>query len=300
MSGYLPKYGAQGPNPENYFFKSSKIDILSFKTTPFELFAPDGISVSTHATGFHWRKGSVGYVITNRHVVTGRDCFTDGLMPSGFIPRKARVYMCTWEPDPADNTKRRPWRQTTKFDLYDEDGRANWIQHPLFDELRIDLAAIPFCDVEEDQDHSYSPFLNDYSFTELRHDVGSDVTILGYPFRNYAGINPAIWKRGTMASEPSLLVDGKPMFLIDSLSRPGMSGSPVIKRVYGAAQLADGSLSLTPSALTEFIGIYSGRLASLEASDAAIAYAWSADALSQLIEHGSSPTFADVHPGIPF
>lgn len=74
-------------------------------------------------------------------------------------------------------------------------------------------------------------FLNDNIFKPIVTNVGDDCFILGYPLRNYEGLMLPIWKRGSLASETPLGLEGRPIFLVDAATTAGMSGSPIIRRV---------------------------------------------------------------------
>ncbi len=76
---------------------------------------------------------------------------------------------------------------------------------------------------------------------ELLFGPASTVTIIGFPFALTVEGFP-VWTRGAVASEPALNYDGLPCFLIDSRTRSGQSGSPVL--IYhrgGVAATADGN-----------------------------------------------------------
>jgi hypothetical protein len=73
-----------------------------------------------------------------------------------------------------------------------------------------------------------------------------------------------IWKRGTLALDPTFDPEGLPKMLVDTASREGMSGSVVIARhiVVGRDYLRkDGTMSapVLYAKLDVVIGIYSGR-----------------------------------------
>lgn len=92
--------------------------------------------------------------------------------------------------------------------------------------------------------------------------VSDDVSIVGYPLGITGGEGLPVWSRGTIATELDFDHDGLPMFLIDSRTRPGQSGAPVMWYsshgmipVEGGWQLNDG----TAPPLT-LLGIYSGRI----------------------------------------
>jgi hypothetical protein len=52
------------------------------------------------------------------------------------------------------------------------------------------------------------------------------------------------------------------------VSRPGMSGGPVIRRSWGAHVKEQDAVSMTGGSATKFIGIYSGRLKTKEPLEA--------------------------------
>ena len=96
-----------------------------------------------------------------------------------------------------------------------------------------------------------------------------DVFVLEYPF----GADPPgfpVWKRGSIASEPHLTRPGPGYMLVDTASRPGMSGAPVIPRSWS-------------NSLTRFIGVYSGRLHTKDPSDAQIGMVWPAEDIEEII-----------------
>jgi hypothetical protein len=72
--------------------------------------------------------------------------------------------------------------------------------------------------------------------------------------------------------------------LVDSASRPGMSGGPVIRRSWGNHIMQDGGLSVGPGTGTRFVGVYSGRLHSNDANDPQLARVWPAPLIEQIID----------------
>jgi hypothetical protein len=109
-----------------------------------------------------------------------------------------------------------------------------------------------------------------------------DVFILGYPF----GADPPgfpVWKRGSVASEPDLTRIGAGYMLVDTASRPGMSGAPVIRRSWGAHITETGIFPLSSTHATNLIGIYSGRLYTKEPTDAQIGMVWPVEDIEEVI-----------------
>jgi hypothetical protein len=117
--------------------------------------------------------------------------------------------------------------------------------------------------------------------------MGSDAFILGYPFGISLGTFP-IWKRGSIATEPDLAgAAGNPhFFLLDTASRPGMSGSPVILRTVSAAAMERGNLTLSTGTNTRLIGVYSGRLPANEPLDAQLGMVWPISLAEEIVAHG--------------
>jgi hypothetical protein len=83
--------------------------------------------------------------------------------------------------------------------------------------------------------------------------------ILGYPFGNAPPAFP-VWKRGSIASEPDLVWMTTGYYLVDTASRPGMSGSPVILRDWTNDYVVEAVRAFNDKPATNFLGVYSGRL----------------------------------------
>jgi hypothetical protein len=120
---------------------------------------------------------------------------------------------------------------------------------------------------------------------ELDVRVSMDCYVLGYPF----GAPPPgypVWKRGSIASEPKLAGLGgfsEKYFLIDSASRPGMSGAPVILRSWGTYVKENDAVGMVAGGVTRFIGVYSGRLHTNDLLEAQIGMVWPARLISEII-----------------
>jgi hypothetical protein len=128
--------------------------------------------------------------------------------------------------------------------------------------------------------------INQLEMLDLSVDIGQDVYILGYPF----GIGPRgypIWKRASIASEPQLRTQEQPYILVDTASRPGMSGSPVIRRSWDNHSLSNGGLLTTAGARTKFIGVYSGRLSTTDPLDAQLGLVWPAGFIEDILAGNS-------------
>jgi hypothetical protein len=118
--------------------------------------------------------------------------------------------------------------------------------------------------------------------------VGDDVFVLGFPLGLHGGGPFPIWKRASIASEPEIDLDGLPKLLIDTATRKGMSGSPVIavRRGLTNPRGTSGFSDATIIGMAEtFLGIYSGRVDD-DPLGAQIGIVWKASVVEEIISAG--------------
>jgi hypothetical protein len=86
--------------------------------------------------------------------------------------------------------------------------------------------------------------------------------VIGYPFSKPPRLVLPIWKRASIASEPDLDIDNLPKMLIDTATRSGLSGSPVVMQRIGLHGMEGGVMkgSEIIGRIRNFIGVYSGRI----------------------------------------
>ncbi len=114
--------------------------------------------------------------------------------------------------------------------------------------------------------------------------VARGLSIVGFPFGITGGGGLGIWVQGSVATEPTLDFNGLPCFLIDSRTRPGQSGSPVIAYAAGGAvSMADGSTEIHGGPVEEFLGAYSGRIN--DQSD--LGFVWKSAAVQEIVDKGA-------------
>jgi hypothetical protein len=115
--------------------------------------------------------------------------------------------------------------------------------------------------------------------------ISMEVFILGYPFGPEPPYFP-VWKRGNIASEPDLVRLGSQYLLVDSASRPGMSGAPVIRRSWTNHLVDSNFVARNDMIATKFIGVYSGRRHTKDTSDAQLGMVWPEFYINEIIAGG--------------
>ena len=224
----------------------------------------------SNATAFHVTYDSATYLITNWHVVAGRDS-DDGTM----LPEDAGAY-----PDilrslqVVENSDIR-WEWVGDA-LYDVDGEPRWYEHPVHGR-RVDVVALPTTCPDGYEQHPYDAA---DPGPPIAYGPSDRVSVIGFPFGESGGGALGLWIQGTVASEPWIDYHDLPCLLIDSRTRNGQSGSPVI--VYRS----DGYRTVTGNFIDNgipgclFVGVYSGRIN--EQSD--LGFVWKSQALVEILE----------------
>jgi hypothetical protein len=261
-------------------FHTSQSDGLSFCVTPVELLFEG--SRFGHGTGFIWKHAERFYLVTNWHNFAGHNPFDEShLNPGGRIPDRVRIQPCTIT-NRMDGTSEIK-RNVLELPLYEFFDIPYWIQHETFHVTRADVAAL----VLPQGDLSYS-HVNQYNYQPLYTNLGADLLIVGYPFSEWEGLALPIWKRGSLASEPIFGWQDRPAFLIDAASRPGMSGSPVFRRVFGPSASADSNgryiIKADNVMTSEFVGVYAGHLIA-HSSEVTIGFAWYGTLISEMLDN---------------
>lgn len=198
------------------------------------------------------------YLITNWHVVSGRDPRTDKPTDktTAAIPNKLVIHH--------NKMGQRGDKIVITEYLYagsDEQlDKPFWIEHPALGK-EVDVVALELTHLDDVE-------LLPYDITNTRAEYetpaigpADSVSVIGYPFGITGGESFAVWVSGSVASEPAADYDKKPMFLIDCRARPGQSGSPVIAYTpAGGSFRNNGALAISGDEITHFLGIYSGRV----------------------------------------
>lgn len=247
----------------------ANVDNYSVMTLPLEMrFGETKLAIGT---GFVWEHEEKFYLITNWHNVSGRDPFTGRhLSPKAGEPDRLRVLWMSRVEEPPRFWDEHPLRD-------DVSGSPLWLVHPKLGH-QVDVVALP---VEPKAAVNLQP-LNGGPTEDLLVAVGMDVFILGYPFGVTTRGLP-IWKRGSIASEPQMINPSMPVMLVDSATREGMSGSPVIRRSWHSHAMADGSLRQDFRPATKLVGVYSGRLSTADPNDPQLGLMWPISLVEEII-----------------
>lgn len=228
--------------------------------------------LSTGTAFIAMAKSGTPVLITNRHNFTGRHQFTGRpLSPNAGIPDRVRIH----------HHARGVQGQTGVWKACDQqllkDDAPLWIEHPTLRE-KADFVALPLSHLDE---ISLYPYDMQPPENEIWIGPAQVVSVIGFPYGETAGQFLGIWVTGTIASEPTQSYEGLPVMLLDCRTRQGQSGSPVIAyRAGGAIQLANGSTVMGVGVVSNFLGIYSGRLS----EDSDIGMVWKATAIRELLE----------------
>lgn len=274
-------------------FASASFDAVSLCCTPVEVLTASGSEDRlSHGSGFFWQKDGVPYLVTNWHVVSGRNPFTndhlDGVncttphrikfagrgltYDKGELVFQSKPVVVSWGEDMIEMLRTPPVVEGEAIDIWATPvlpgstfGKGSVLNH--------EGASRATCYINES-------ITND----PIKTGPGSECFILGYPLENYEGLMVPIWKRGAISSETNLGVMEKPIFLIDAATTEAMSGSPVIRRVKtGVVRNADNGL-LIESYSDQLIGVYAGRLKSKALDRVNIGYAWYSWLIDEVID----------------
>lgn len=242
-----------------------------------------GEKLLASCTAFIATRGGAHFLVTNWHNVAGRDPITLKVQNAlGSLPDRIIVWhhvagsLGVWE--------------ARGHRLLDDEGVPLWLEHPEHGRV-VDVVALPILAGEQAGLDFVSVRLDD---PEIPIAVGpsSSVSIIGFPFGLTGGGYFPIWSNGAVATEPDVDLERLPLMLVDSRTRKGQSGSPVVAYRGGSVGLEDGSQAIYEAPISRFLGVYSGRVN--EESD--LGMVWKSIALREIIDgahRGSDPTYAE-------
>jgi Trypsin-like peptidase domain len=234
------------------------------------------------ATGFVWSTGARAFVVTNWHVLAGRNTYTgQANHSSGEVPDRVEFKVAV------QNQSGIQWLDGSLTDL-NEDGGSKWLQHPIKGQ-DVDIAAFEIAPAKNHGDF-FAIERKDMEL-DIAVSVGSDIFIVGYPLGISKQFQIPIWKRGSIASEFSIPFDNLPVFVVDTATREGMSGSPVYARSWGSHMTSSGDLTIAPGIQDKFLGVYSGRYGANDELSAQLGRVWHASLINELIDGNARGTY---------
>ena len=254
------------------------ISLSSFKAALFF----DDTFLST-ATCFIYEVDNQNYLVTNLHVVKGRNPATKKVIASsGAIPNIMKIAFYI--------EKNGVTAGTTQIvvNLYDNrrnplEDKPNWYQ--AMPDTLIDIAVIK---IELPKEVCFNPinkvYLDYNEHTNIQ--IADPVFVVGYP-RGIDVDGLPIWKKASIASEPDIDVGDLPKILIDTATREGMSGSPVIyyeKRAVILIDNADNTLKHSDR-FFKFLGVYSGRILGEDELASQLGVVWKSTIIDKIIEN---------------
>ncbi|MBR2994424.1 trypsin-like peptidase domain-containing protein [Candidatus Saccharibacteria bacterium] len=166
-------------------------------------------------------------------------------------------------------------------------GKVLWQKHP---QKQVDIAAIRFTEEDVRQISKLGLFpINEFPTQEdMFIEIASDVFIVGYPYGRKANTDNStlpIFKRGSIASEPELsYYKDRQSFLVDSNTRKGMSGSPVLQISQNGYTTKNGSICMDCNTHYKLLGIYSGRIKECNGVESSIGIVWDKSLIMELLE----------------
>lgn len=220
------------------------------------------------ATAFVAVHASGEYLVTNWHVVSGRNT-EDGkpMHGSGAVPETLHVM---------HNVAGQIGRGTSRLELlYGQSGAPLWLEHPSHGR-KVDVVAIPLRQTDGIAQYPYDAANPGPPITLGAGDL---VSIIGFPFGRTGGGAAGIWVQGWVATEPGFDFNMLPCFLVDSRTRQGQSGSPVILYRKGVYTTDDGSVMASTKPVERFVGVYSGRIN----TESDLGIVWKGGALDEIL-----------------
>lgn len=220
-------------------------------------------------------------MITNWHNVTGRNPTTGKPISNDHagIPDILKTNFRLKK-----HNERNEYAELNTINLYSDDEMRNpkWLVHPKHGK-NVDVIAL---EVDQKEKYEYHALSNMIFDQEIPPEVGDECYVIGYPFKDFRYLGLPIWKKASIATEPTVNEDQLPKILIDTATRAGLSGSPVFYQKTGIHKLGSNGQLTADTFLGRhrgFLGIYSGRIGDGEIH-AQLGIVWKEKVLIEIIE----------------
>lgn len=274
----------------------------SYSQSPFQILMYDDAGLVSTGTAFYYEFEGETYLVTNWHNISGRHFLTKEKLGSR-CPTYIKAKLSTYIYDDKFTSV------SYKIDIY-KDYNPVWFEHPDFGSM-CDVIAIRLDKPSPVPDYMHRP---SNLISEIRIPVkpGNSCFVIGFPKSISVGFGLPLWKSGYISSEPhyDVTVNGKvsefgglvrglelPAIFIDTLTKEGMSGSPVFASYTGNWDMTNPYKNLDPTEPNflmrddvalgenrmEFIGCYSGRIGSVE-EGAALGLCWKESVIKVICE----------------
>ena len=236
-------------------------------------------------TGFLWSNENSVFLVTNWHVATGLNPQTKReLSEDAFAPTHIDVYYRHLAKI-GENGAHAVAFPCKQIALYKE-GKPVWLEHAEFEDC--DVVLIPL-EIDNWRDCTL-PINSGEPLPAITPRAADHCFVIGYPKGLRGAYDSPIWKGATVATEPDMFYEDRPMFLIDTATRKGMSGSPVLLEVNTTTfrdlgPSASGGANRVFSTERKLIGVYSGRIGS-EADGFQLGMVWRSSLLGEIANNG--------------
>lgn len=212
---------------------------------------------------FFWGFDGRTFLVTNWHNLAGRNPLTDQPMSkTGGIPDRVTFGAFKRESEPDSQGFLELSYSPLGVKICQSDlTNPQWYEHPTLGR-QVDVAAIDVTEaIQGFQINCANELENDAVLDVI---ASQDVFVVGFPFGLIPNAPAPIWKRGSIALDPTFDPEGLPKMLIDTATRPGMSGSVVVARhiIVGRDYPKKDGTKSQPLWYAKFdlvAGIYSGR-----------------------------------------
>jgi hypothetical protein len=237
----------------------------------------------TSATGFLWRgTDDRFYLVSNWHVFAGKNAENPSrnLDTHGRLPNRILAYY----PVQVHDNPAYLLHFREEYLLYEPSGVAKWLEHSTGSQ--IDVAILPLENFPNNTLGIYYKISDAvknpvtvaqnlqiqklYLAINQKHNIddeymvaGNEVFVVGYPLGGRS-ILP-LHKHAAIATEPLIMIDNLPKILLDTGTRPGMSGSPIVSALGLTYIKKDNTgqvvnISQPTNGRLNFVGVYSGRI----------------------------------------
>ena len=204
------------------------------------------ITENHSASGFFFYEKDKLYLVTNKHVIYGKDFAQDRAQP------KTKQVIIILHTDANNATI----NEQLRIELFDTDGKRKWLEHK---DPTIDVILIP---ITLGKKYIVNP-LNRTFIEDAKNFVTlfEKIVIVGYPYGWYDEINNLpIIRVGHLSSPFKVGFKGNPWMVGDVITHPGMSGAPVLMHLVNPIRKdAEGKRSLSLETRFLLIGVYSGQ-----------------------------------------